>query len=104
MKNKNIITKTQKEVADTVVFPSSLDGQIKVSGGEDGIIVKPITKAIPVELPVMQKIAGIKKEYENLIGKQLGSDDKDDWDKVIYIDFEGLWNWIEEKLKSNFSA
>lgn len=46
------MTKTQKEVADTVIFPSSLDGQIKVSGGENGIIVKPITKAIPVELPV----------------------------------------------------
>ena len=57
-----------------------------------------------LEPQVMQKIAGIKKEYENIIGKQLGSDDKDDWDKVIYIDFEGLWSWIEEKLKSNFSA
>ena len=60
MKNKNIITKTQKEVADTVIFPSSLDGQIKVSGGESGVVVKPITKAIPVELPVKPEIAEIK--------------------------------------------
>ncbi len=43
----------------------------------------------------------IKKEYEGFIGKQLGSDDQDDWDKVIYIDFEGLWSWIKQKLIAN---
>lgn len=73
MKNKNIITKTQKEVADTVIFPSSLDGQIKVSGGESGVVVKPITKAIPVELPVKPEIAD-KEDlliYLKYIGERL---------------------------------
>ena len=46
----------------------------------------------------MQTIEELKKEYGSIIGKQLGANDKDDWDKVVYIDFDGLWKWIETKI------
>jgi len=40
----------------------------------------------------------LKEQFQAITKYEIGSAKKDDWDGIVPIDVEGLWNWIESKL------